>query len=386
MAEPSLNTWTSIFLIVAFHGMILSAFFFIRKEGRKKPNTLLAIFLFLFSFNLVANVLYWSNYNLVFPHLVGIAQTFNFLYGPLLYFYVLDILYPQREWKTADLVHLLPFVVFVFWMMPFYLQSGAEKAAYLQQVPKLSDEAGLSMGTLILVTVKSGFMIGYSTAVFYLIYQKRNRFGKFIFNDFPRATYRWLTITGISFVGYIISYVSYFVLVETIDFQIEYDYMISFAMSFFIFGIGYMALLKPVYLEMAHNGKTKYDSSSLSFEDSEQYLEKLLEHMSREKPYLDGDLKLADLADQLSISSHHLSQVINERLDKNFFEFINTYRIEEAKKILNDPEKKDFKILRVAFESGFNNKTTFNNAFKNEVGTTPSKFRKRSSRVNTVHW
>ena len=99
--------------------------------------------------------------------------------------------------------------------------------------------------------------------------------------------------------------------------------------------------------------------------------------MEQEKPYLDGDLKMADLAGQLSIPSHHLSQIINERLDKNFFEFVNAYRVEQAKRILRDPQKQDYKILRVAFESGFNTKTTFNSAFKSEVGTTPSRYREQ---------
>ena len=377
MPEPSLNTWTIIFLVVAFHGVILSAVFFVRKEGRKIPNTLLGIFLLLFSFNLVANVLYWSNYNLEFPHLVGIVETFHFLYGPLLFFYVFDILYPQRDWKIVDLIHLLPFTLFIIWMMPFYLQSGTEKVAYLQSVQELPLEASMPTMAIIMVSVKSVLMLGYTSAIFYLIHKKRNRFDTFLFKDFPKATYHWLTVTGISFCCYIISYMGYFVLVETIDFRVEYDYMISFAMSLFIFGIGYMALLKPDYLELAHNGKTKYDSSSLSYQESENYLKELLKHMEQEKPYLDGDLKLADLAEQLTIPSHHLSQIINERLNNNFFEFVNAYRVEEAKKLLRDPDKQDYKILRVAFESGFNNKTTFNSAFKSEVGTTPSLYRKQ---------
>lgn len=377
MSEPSLNTWTTIFLVVAFHGVILSGVFLARKDGRKTPNILLGLFLFLFSFNLVANVLYWSNYNLEFPHLVGIAETFHFLYGPLLLFYVLDILYPQRGWKPVDLTHLLPFALFLIWMMPFYLQTGAEKIAYLQRVQELPQEARMPTMAIVMVSLKSVLMLGYTTAIFYLIHKKKNRSDNFLFKDFPSATYQWLTLTGISFLCYIISYITYFVLIGTIDFQQEYDYVISFAMSLFIFGIGYMALLKPTHLELAHNGKTKYDSSSLSYEESEKHLEKLLKHMEQEKPYLDGDLKMADLAGQLSIPSHHLSQIINERLDKNFFEFVNAYRVEQAKRILRDPQKQDYKILRVAFESGFNTKTTFNSAFKNEVGTTPSRYREQ---------
>lgn len=377
--SPSFDMWPSVFLAVAVHGILLAAIFMYRRTGRAKPNRLLGIFLLLFSLNLIGNVLYWTRYYVEFPHLIGIQGMFQFLYGPLMFFYAVHIVQPDRKWKPADAVHLLPLVVFIIWMLPFYTASAEFKmgvmAPFSDEVESIAEE-GFPVRTWIFVVIKTVLMAGYGAAVLLI-----SRYGERMLNLKPgrinEEKRRWLQIAGSAFIAYVVSYLSYFILVESIDFRIEHDYMISFAMSFFIFGVGYMNLLKPSWLEEAHNGRYKYENSSLDAEDADFYLEKLLEYMEKEKPYLDGDLKINDLAGRLSVPSHHLSQIINERLDKNFFEFINSYRVSEAREMLSDPRKKDFKILRIAFESGFNNKTTFNIAFKEEVGTTPSSYRRQ---------
>ena len=97
--------------------------------------------------------------------------------------------------------------------------------------------------------------------------------------------------------------------------------------------------------------------------------------MESEKPHLDSDLTLPKLADHLQIPPHHLSQIINESLKQNFFDFVNGYRVEEAKQLLLDPEKSSFTVLAIAEEAGFNSKTVFNTAFKKGTGKTPSAFR-----------
>ena len=100
--------------------------------------------------------------------------------------------------------------------------------------------------------------------------------------------------------------------------------------------------------------------------------------MQEQKPYLDNELRLSHLADQLNTSPHHLSQVINEQLNQSFSDFINAYRVETAKQMLGDPREKQTYIINIAYASGFNNKTSFNKAFKEQTGMSPSQFRKQS--------
>lgn len=123
---------------------------------------------------------------------------------------------------------------------------------------------------------------------------------------------------------------------------------------------------------------TKYEKSSLSEEKAEEVLRAVLNTMDAGRLFLDSDLTMQLFSEQLQIPSHHVSQVINERLQKNFFEFVNGYRVEEAKRLLLDPSLQHYTILAIAFEAGFNSKTTFNTVFKKYTGTTPSKFRENA--------
>lgn len=97
--------------------------------------------------------------------------------------------------------------------------------------------------------------------------------------------------------------------------------------------------------------------------------------METRKPYLDSELNLIRLAEMLSVSTHHLSYVINTGFEKNFFQYVNEFRVEQAKKLLKETNSK-LSILGIAYESGFNSKTSFNTTFKKLTGQTPSEFRK----------
>ncbi len=127
--------------------------------------------------------------------------------------------------------------------------------------------------------------------------------------------------------------------------------------------------------------ESKYKTSSL---DSKRILEiknLLVKYMEEEKPYLKSELKISDLAEQVDIPAHHISQTINQEFGSNFFEFINEYRIDSAKRMLANEKFDYFKILAVAIENGFNNKASFNRVFKKYTGVTPSEYRKQPDDV-----
>lgn len=121
----------------------------------------------------------------------------------------------------------------------------------------------------------------------------------------------------------------------------------------------------------------RYAHSSLSEEDSLDINQRLLCFMEQEKPYLENNLNLRGLAQELDVNANYLSQVINEQHGKNFFEFINSYRVNELKEMMNDPDNRQFTLLSMAFDCGFNSKTTFNTAFKRITGLTPSQYLKK---------
>ncbi|MFO7736642.1 MAG: two-component regulator propeller domain-containing protein [bacterium] len=126
----------------------------------------------------------------------------------------------------------------------------------------------------------------------------------------------------------------------------------------------------------------KYSSSSLDSKVVNEYKKRILEFMEKEKPYLDEELSIRKLADMLEIKPHHLSQVINSEFDKNFYTFVNRYRVDTVKRMLLDPENKHITILAVAYDCGFKSKSSFNTVFKRFTGMTPSQFRKQEEEKN----
>ena len=153
--------------------------------------------------------------------------------------------------------------------------------------------------------------------------------------------------------------------------------ILAIIVALVIYYIGYKGLYQPEIFTGTDESEpvVKYEKSTLDNEKATEYKEKLLTFMTSEKPYLDSLLTIKDLGQKITIPSYHLSQIINENFRQNFFDFINSYRIEEAKRQLHDPKNNHISIQGIAFEVGFNSKSAFNNAFKKYTDMTPSEFR-----------
>ena len=119
----------------------------------------------------------------------------------------------------------------------------------------------------------------------------------------------------------------------------------------------------------------KYIRSGLKNDQAEVYLQKLIKYVESEKPYLNRDLSIHDLSQLTGIPRHYITQILNEHHGKSFFLFINEYRVKEVLERFEDPKNSSFTILAIAYDSGFNSKTTFNSFFKSQTGMTPSKCR-----------
>jgi AraC-like DNA-binding protein len=125
--------------------------------------------------------------------------------------------------------------------------------------------------------------------------------------------------------------------------------------------------------------KNKYSGSLLSPEQSSRIAQKIKDFMEKEKPFLEPEITLQELSSRVKINPRYVSQVINERFNKNFFEFVNYYRVEEAKTQLVTDSGLEKTVLEILYECGFNSKSVFNTFFKKSTGLTPSQYRKRCS-------
>jgi AraC-like DNA-binding protein len=127
--------------------------------------------------------------------------------------------------------------------------------------------------------------------------------------------------------------------------------------------------------DQAHRSK-KYRKTSLSDEIAGKLKSDLETTMVKEKAYLDPRLNLSDIAEMINCSPNHLSQLLNENLGKNFYDYVNEYRLSHFNELAKNPRNKQFTLLSLAYESGFNSKTTFNSFFKKSTGVTPSEYLK----------
>ncbi|MCP4219952.1 MAG: AraC family transcriptional regulator [bacterium] len=133
--------------------------------------------------------------------------------------------------------------------------------------------------------------------------------------------------------------------------------------------------LKDYYRQ---KNRKKYEQSLLTEEQIDDYVQRIETLMKEEKPYLESDLTLKKTAAMLSIHSKALSQVLNERMGRNFKEYINHHRVNEAMALLEQSLRdKELSILHIAYDVGFNAKSSFNTVFKNQTGMTPSAYRKK---------
>ena len=149
----------------------------------------------------------------------------------------------------------------------------------------------------------------------------------------------------------------------------------------FIFGfvntIVWKALKQPLIFSGVEEEQESVNNSA-TFTDSErtEFDRRVREAIKTEHVFLNSDLTLDELAERTGISSKKLSQFINQTYRQNFFDFINSFRIEEAKRIMTESKDPKLTVMEVMYQSGFNSKSSFNNLFKKKTGLTPSEFRK----------
>jgi len=162
--------------------------------------------------------------------------------------------------------------------------------------------------------------------------------------------------------------------------------VLNSAVIVLLFIFANVAVFKGLKEPEVFNGSeemSKYRHSKLTRGEGEQYLRRLLLSMRADKPYLDPDLTIVKLGRRLAIPPRYLSQVINEFLRVNFHDFVNSYRVEEVKRFLQDGSNGKKSFLEILFEAGFSTKSAFNRAFKKHTGMTPSQYKRQRKSWDT---
>lgn len=370
-----------VLLLGAGQGLFLASLL-ITKQTNRTANRILAALMAAYSLVLGSVAFEVANVYVTFPHLMGTATALPFLYGPLHFLYAKYLSSGARTFKRVDALHLLVFVGYTVYLLPFYLESAAYKRAFF-----LAMQAGQAPVVLEVVTgLKGAHGLAYMILTLYLLRRYRRQKSSPARSD-ERLTLNWLWQITLITTGVwglnavlVLSRWSGYILFGNLD------TVIGIAMAVAIYALGYLGLREPaVFVDRTARQKTaqKYERSGLSPERADRYVAKLERALEKDQVFRRSDLTLQALARELSISPNHLSQVINERMNQNFFELVNAHRIEEAKKRLGDPDAEFLTVLAIAFEVGFNSKSAFNAAFKKYTDMTPTQFRKVQQREKT---
>ncbi|RNC86099.1 MAG: AraC family transcriptional regulator [Balneola sp.] len=360
--EYSFDTWTSIFLFASAQGIFLSILLISKK---KTSYYLLAAICLLFSITLVEYVFYWTGYRFLFPHLNRVSAPYYFVYGPLFYFFVKSVIDEKSYSFKKMLPHFIPGLVFLSMNVPYYISGTETKIQMMSTIPS-SNTWIIVMSKLIPWTQILSLFLYWALA-----YGVIKKFGDALKDD------RLVKVSSALFLGFALGFLSYYIMIEFYGYLKGYDYAISFSMSVFIYVTGYLGYSYGSKKETSVS-TPKYQHSSLGSVEKKKISQKLIEVMGSNKLFLQKDLTLQRLAISIDMQKHHVSEVLNDELGEKFSDFVNRYRIEEAKKLLLEKHEV-LTIHGIALESGFSNKTSFNKAFRRFVGCTPSEFRKQET-------
>ncbi|KFF19254.1 helix-turn-helix domain-containing protein [Chryseobacterium sp. JM1] len=311
-----------------------------------------------------------------------LRNTLAFLQIPAFYLYVMSVCYSDFRLKPKHVLHLLPFLMVNMILLPrFYMVDAASKMDFI-----INRQSRIELQvTHILFHIQ---FVAYFVAVFVLL-RKAKKLYRENYAGTSINSYSWLfQFTSVLTALYLI------VIIKNIFKFSDYPYIsewIKVGILVFQLFIICWYLLKALNhpgLFRNINSRLKLVSDIISEEKNNEVqtvseselneeLIKLKKYMVEEKPFLDPSLTIQNVSDSTQIPVRDLSLLINHQLGQHFFDFINTYRIEEAKVILKDPAKKKVTVLEILYEVGFNSKSSFNTAFKKYTDLTPTLYRKQ---------
>ncbi len=358
--------------VICTAGIILAISMVVLMIPKYKSKNAIYIFglLILLIFNLLSYFI--DNISSVnkYPFLKGINEITLFLYGPLIYLYVKRIMLNEKgKRRYLSLLHfLLAAIVFIFLSPILYRDIGLPLLRRLNHLPLLFNR--YSLGELV-----TDLLMFYSHILvyFYISYKLLGK--KSIGKSRNKQSVNFRRV----FKGYFV-FAFVFVLIFFLKPVINYPnifYQVSTALLIFhISGICYLVLNDKEFSLRINSLRVSSKKSIVSTENQKEYLQRLIDYFDSDKPYLNKDLTISMVAQDIGITSNNISFIVNENLNQRFNDFVNGYRVELAKEYLKDTSKELYTIEAIANEVGFNSKSTFNAAFKKATQQTPSQFKK----------
>lgn len=355
---------TILFLGIAAQGIFLSFLTFLQVKTHGIKKLYLGLFIATFSIILLFWIGFWNNYHLSEETFKFAFYPIPFLLGPFLFYYIKIGL---TGISKVDLFHLGPFILAT--IISIFLWYHADN----------SGNYALNWGKVDFITYTlHTFSFLYYTLLLLRCFNKNKKTSEQILDT---SALNRLKAIILLFGLFSITALTNFVLNRVLGLSIFIDVILALVVCIFVYLIGYIGVNEIKISKFGERLEMpKYSRSVLKPELSTYLFKQLNDHLNTNKSYLEYDYKISDLARETSIPSHHISELLNKYYDKSFSELINSYRIEEAKRMLINGDLKT-KTSVLGYEVGFNSKTTFYYWFKKITGMSPKNFFNEQKRV-----
>lgn len=359
-------------------GGTLALFFellLLSKKNKCLCDKILAFWMFIMGVHLFLYLFFTRELYLSYPYLIGMGSSLPLMHGPLLFLYTGSVTRYFSKWKQKYLLHFLPSLAFMVIFFDFFVSPDSGKIVLVKNIAKNPyNFYGLIYPAILI----SGF--SYISLTWLLFRRHRHNILNALSNLNDKNNLHWLRNL---LIGMLVIWLVVLLNNSILNSQVNDD-LIYVTVSLFVLFIGFFGFRQgDIFINfpdkflnegLITDNKPRYTKSGLK-EDQAYEIKNQLEKMITEKKiFLDEDLSLPKLAEMLKIHPNYLSQIINDKFQKNFYDFINSYRIEEFKQLVALEKNKNKTFFALALDCGYNSKASFNSSFKKITGITPSEF------------
>ncbi len=311
--------------------------------------------------------------------LTGLNELTRFAMMPALYLAIVQFTIPGSRFGVRQLLHFIPFIIFVGWLIPAMFGYN-----FLWQ------KADAVLVITAQVVLRLQFLVYWILAYQRLVVHQKHMV--LIASDVKPVNLSWLK--------YLLLVIGLMLVASFAGMLLSINWFNTILPAFYLAGclcvLYYSLAQKEVYpyqpeelnnireVFTAADENIKIEKQRLTPAEAEQLHQRLLHLMNNDKIFLEPELSLPDLAARMPLTVNDMSYLLNEQVGVNFFQFINSYRIDEAKQLMLSSQHKHLSILGIAYSAGFSSKTTFNTAFKKETGLSPSQFIKNAGNPNVL--
>ncbi|MEZ4887093.1 MAG: helix-turn-helix transcriptional regulator [Chitinophagales bacterium] len=382
---PNFNIYSTSLLFLVLQGFLF-AFLLLRRYVQKRhlADLFLALLLIITGYRRTSYIIGFMEWYDTFRNTKINYLLFDvtFILGPLIFFYVKSLTKVRFSFRRVDWIHFVPVILYVCYEICMWIYDAMQPDFHLSQ-------NGYWVENIDSVYVAPfAVLLGFASQLLYYAFavqaywHYRERIKQHFSNTY-QVELNWIR----NFLtAYIVLFAFQFI-INVIDHQIValhwkqnwWGHLAGALVMLYVGTKGYFTDLSKLYQLTFGIKKEEIIETDADFQKLEQQKTELLEYLETEKPYLNPELTLAELARKMKTTTSNLSKVINTGFDKNFKDFINEYRVEAVKERLKNGDTEQFTLLAIAFDSGFNSKATFNRTFKKFTDVTPSQYLENTS-------